>query len=246
MVKKRSSTLGEQSETGEFERERLKFKLNILQRDDLTEKQRDFIKLTLRRDTKVIFLAGCAGTSKTYISVLSSLILLNSKKINDILYIRGTAESGAKSLGYLPGMLNEKFKPYLMPLEDKLGELLNSDDINYLHNDRRISGAPINYMRGASFNDKVIIADEAQNFNIKELTTLMTRLGENNKMFIIGDFMQSDIGGRTGFKSFYDAFNTEESAERGIHCFEFGKEDIVRSELLTYIIDVIEGNFHNT
>ena len=91
-------------------------------------------------------------------------------------------------------------------------------------------------MRGASWRNKLIFADEAQNFTKKELTTLTTRIGEDTKIIIGGDFMQSDINGKTGFKEFFDIFDDDESKEMGIHTFSFTSRDIVRSEILKFII----------
>ena len=80
----------------------------------------------------------------------------------------------------------------------------------------------------------------SQNFTAKELTTLITRLGENSKLFICGDPMQSDINGKRGFKTISNLFNDQESNEKGIYCFDFCKEDIVRSEILKFIVGKLE------
>ena len=86
----------------------------------------------------------------------------------------------------------------------------------------------------------MIVADEAQNFTFKELVTLITRLGKNSKLFICGDFMQTDINGRTGYKKMFDLFNDEESRRKGIHSFSFTIEDIMRSQLQKYIIEKLQ------
>jgi len=71
--------------------------------------------------------------------------------------------------------------------------------------------------------------------------TLVTRIGKKTKMFICGDPLQSDINGKTGFRTMWKAFNDKESAEEGIHCFEFTKDDIMRSEILKFIVNKIEN-----
>ena len=109
----------------------------------------------------------------------------------------------------------------------------------------RIQAMPINYLRGASWKDKVVVADEAQNFTFKELTTLITRLGKNTKLFICGDFMQSDINGKTGYSKMFNLFKDKESEKNGIHCFSFTKDDILRSELQKYIIGKLEVAIKN-
>lgn len=223
------------------QRDKLKDSLFIYERDDLTEKQQKFIELLMDKETKIIFVNGPAGTSKTFLSVYCGLHLLNAKKVSDIVYIRTIVESASKGLGSLPGELDEKFGPFMMPLIDKLNEMLPKADVQALLKEERVQAVPINYLRGASFNARFLLADEAQNFTFQELTTLITRYGKFSKMVICGDTRQSDIGDRSGFGAFYDIFDTEDSKENGIHTFEFDKSDIVRSELLQFIVEKIEN-----
>jgi len=212
-----------------------KITLNSL---NLTEKQKGLVQLAIDNDTKIIFISGPAGSSKTYISVYSALRLLSQYNELDLIYIRTIIESAEKGLGALPGGLDEKFNPYILPLEDKLNEILptNTTIKKDLINKGRVQAMPINFLRGADWKSKVVILDEAQNATFKELTTLITRLGENSKLFICGDIMQSDINGRSGFSGMMDLFNDKESESRGIHTFRFTEEDIKRSEILKYII----------
>ncbi|HAI44630.1 MAG TPA: hypothetical protein DCM40_44290, partial [Maribacter sp.] len=74
------------------------------------------------------------------------------------------------------------------------------------------------------------------------LVTLITRIGENSKYFICGDPMQSDINGKTGFAPIMEIFDNEESKEQGIYTFRFTDEDIVRSEILKFIVNKLENN----
>ena len=129
----------------------------------------------------------------------------------------------------------------LEPFKDKLEELLSPVDIRYLQDEERIYGIPVGFCRGASWDEKVIIVDEAQNLSQKELITLMTRIGENSKMFICGDAMQSDIGNKTGFLPITELFADEISKSKGILGFKFTEEDIVRSELVKFIIQRLKS-----
>jgi len=158
-----------------------------------------------------------------------------------ITYVRTIAESGEKSLGALPGEMAEKINPYMMPMNEKLDELLIAGQASIVKDKEIIKGMPINYLRGASWRNEIVIADESQNFTFKELTTLMTRLGEGSKLLICGDPMQSDINGKSGFADMYSLFNDAESKEQGIHTFYFGPEDIKRSEILKYVISKIQN-----
>ena len=209
----------------------------------LTDKQKKFLALAFDEETNIMFVAGPAGSTKTYMAVYGALRLLSAKEELDLLYIRTVIESADKGLGALPGDIDEKFNPYTSPLDDKLTEMLPKTNTTKkeLLESGRISAMPINYLRGASWKDKVVIADEAQNFTYKELTTLLTRIGKNCKLFICGDFMQSDINGKSGFGPMFDLFNDEESRDKGIHAFRFGKEDVLRSQILKFIISKLES-----
>lgn len=214
---------------------------------DWTEKQKAFIDLALNKDTKIIFLSGPAGTSKSILAVYCALVMLNEKRISDIIYVRTIIESAAVSMGTLPGDEHSKLKYFVSVLNDKLEELLPAGDIKKLNMDERVKGMPVNYLRGASYNAKAIIVDEAQNGTFNELLTCLTRIGKFTKYFILGDPMQTDLKHKdqSGFKPMYDIFNTDKAKEEGIFCVEFGKEDIMRSEILKFIIEQVE-NYKNS
>lgn len=205
-----------------------------------TEKQQQLLKILLTDETKIVFIAGPAGTSKTFMAVYAALNLIDNNE-KDIIYIRTIAESGEKSLGSLPGTVGEKFQPYLLPLEDKIQEMIESTDAHRLRDDGRISASPVNFLRGSTLRDKIVIADEVQNFTFREITTLLTRIGEGSKIFLCGDFMQSDIKGKNGFHDFYNLFADEDSAQHGVFSFEFSEEDIKRSEILKFIVKKIRS-----
>lgn len=205
-----------------------------------TEKQQQLLKILLADETKIVFIAGPAGTSKTFMAVYAGLNLIDDNE-KDIIYIRTIAESGEKSLGSLPGTVGEKFQPYLLPLEDKIQEMIEATDAHRLRDDGRISASPVNFLRGSTLRDKIVIADEVQNFTFREITTLLTRIGEGSKIFLCGDFMQSDIKGKNGFHDFYNLFADEDSAQHGVFSFEFSEEDIKRSEILKFIVKKIRS-----
>ena len=205
-----------------------------------TTRQRKFLSTILDPEVKMFFVSGPAGSSKTYMSLYGCLRLMAEDTEKELLYVRSIAESADKGLGSLPGDMAEKFNPFLMPLYDKLEEIIFEGDTAFLKQKGRISAVPINFLRGANWNNKLIVADEAQNFTFKELTTLITRLGQDSKLIICGDFMQSDINGKTGFGEMFDLFSDEKSEQNGIHSFQFTRTDIVRSKILKFIISKLE------
>ena len=221
------------------QRNKLRSPLTIFQRE-LTPKQQEFINLALDKQSKLIFISGPAGTSKTYLAVYVALMLLNMRRMSDLIYIRSVVESADSKMGFLPGEADEKMAPYIQPLLDKLAELLPKNNIEILKKEERITAVPVGFLRGLNWNAKIIIADEAQNMTQKELLTMMTRTGEFSKVLILGDPEQSDINGKSGFIKMMSYFDDEESKEQGIHVFRFGEEDIVRSGLVRFIIKKIK------
>jgi phosphate starvation-inducible PhoH-like protein len=215
--------------------EKIKESVRIDERQ-LTSKQIELLNLLQNKTTKLVFISGPAGTAKTYTSILAGLTLLNHKRVSEIIYVRSIVESSDSKLGFLPGEMDEKMSPYIQPLIDKLEELLPKHDIDKLKKEERIHGFPINFLRGLSWNAKCIVADEAQNMTKKELTTLITRVGEFSKLFICGDPDQSDINGKSGFVPMMNVFDDEESRNNGVYVFKFGEDDIVRSGLVKFVL----------
>ena len=168
-------------------------------------------------DTNMAFVAGPAGSAKSYIAVLAGLELLKEKKITGIIYIRSVIESASRSIGALPGEIDDKFSPYAMP---------------------------VNFVRGLTFNDALVIVDEAQNLSKPELVTILTRFGKNTKYVICGDLNQSDIGKLSGFQEIYERFDTGECVDQKIHAFEFRESEIVRSKILKFIVKVLDAKRH--
>lgn len=234
--KKNSSTVKIKSEDFPLDKYiRLKFK-----KFELTKKQKQLLEIAFNRDTSIVFIHGPAGTAKTFTSVYAALQLFNMDQEKEILYVRTSAESGDRSLGFLPGSVDEKIGAFGMPLFDKLEKILNKDQSLELIDKNIVKIIPINYTRGGDWSDKIIIADEVQNYSQKELITLLTRIGENSKYFLCGDFMQSDIGNKSAIKKVTKLFDTEVAKSKGIHTFQFDIEDIMRSEILKFIIGELE------
>lgn len=203
----------------------------------LTDKQKDLLSLALDPKVHIIFIDGPAGSTKTYMAVYAALRLLSENDDLDITYVRTLAESAEKNMGSLPGNIEEKFCPYSKPLMDKLAEMLKPDVKSQITEgkDPRVELEPINFLRGSNWRNKVAIADECQNFTFNELFTMITRLGENSKLFICGDSMQSDIKS-SGFKEMFSLFDDYYSEEKGMHYFEFNEDDIKRHPLQKFII----------
>ena len=189
---------------------------------------------------------NCIVTHNTHLAVLCGLKQISgtkdgmSGKYSELIYIRSAVESSDSKIGYLPGGEDDKMGPYLVPLKEKLAEFLPNSDIQLLEKDQRIVSVPLGFVRGLNWNAKFIIADEVQNMSKKEIITLITRVGEFSKIIVLGDPYQSDIGTKSGFTTVYNMFNDDESKQNGIYTFEFTDEDIVRSELVKFIMKRIK------
>ncbi len=204
-----------------------------------TEKQKEFFRIALHPTTNIVFVNGPAGTAKTLLATYCGLQLMNMKLISDIMYLRSAVESSDQSLGYLPGSADDKLKFFNMPFVDKLQELLSESKAQKLEQDKRVSMFPVNFARGMNWTGKCIILDEAQNSTIKEITTVLTRMGRGSKCFILADPMQTDIRHEAkhgGFVKMSKVFSDEESLQHGIYNFEFTHDDIMRSELVKFLI----------
>lgn len=213
-----------------------KFKLN--------EVHNSFMELCMYKDTKMVFVDGPAGSGKSYLAVYAALQMLQKKEINNIVYLRSIAESGHKSIGALPGEVDLKFQPYIGPMLEKLEEIIGSKAGGELIKNGYIKCMPVNFVRGLTFRNSVVIMDETQNMSREEIVTCVTRFGENTKYIIIGDSFQSDIGSKSGFGKVRDAFDDEESDEKGIHNFVFTENEVVRSQILRFIVKKLENAPH--
>jgi phosphate starvation-inducible PhoH-like protein len=237
-MKKRTEASQDLSPYTEKKKKNVTFELKIKELP-WTEKQKKFIRLALEKETKIILVKGVAGTSKTLLSVYCSLLKMRDKKISEIYYSRVPVESSVHGIGYIKGDVGEKMHPYIQPMQDKLDELLGANDVRVLMEQQRIHGIPLGYLRGLNISNSSFIMDEAQNCRIEDFLLVMTRMAKFSTLFICGDVQQSDIK-KSGFDRVFEIFDTDEAKKMGIHTFEFGKEDILRSEILSYIIEKFE------
>lgn len=220
----------------------LNFKID--QKFHFNEHHKAFVDKAMSDDSHIIFCDGPAGSAKTYCAVYVALTQLRDKKVDEIIYIRSIVESATRKLGSLPGEVDEKFKPWSIPLVEKCDELVGKQITNMLFDSGYLKCVPVNFLRGSTFSNSVVIVDEAQNLEHSELVTILTRYGKNCKLFVIGDTRQSDIHEKSGFAKIMGAFDSHESLNNGISTSHFTEDDITRSKLLKYIVKVIAGIKH--
>lgn len=180
---------------------------------------------------------GPAGTGKTFLAIATAVRALEQHSVRRIILTRPVVEAG-ENLGFLPGSLQEKIDPYLRPLFDALGDLLDPDVLEKLISHEVIEIAPLAYMRGRTLNEAIIILDEAQNTTPEQMKMFLTRLGVGSKMIITGDITQIDRKGSTC--GLVDARRHIEHLN-DVEFIDFAAEDIVRHSLVSQIIGAYDG-----
>jgi phosphate starvation-inducible PhoH-like protein len=155
-----------------------------------TANQLKLVKSVLKND--MVFALGPAGTGKTYTAVAMAVRALKNKEIKKIVLTRPAVEAG-ENLGFLPGDLNEKLDPYLMPLFDALRDMIPGEKLNYYMENGTIQIAPLAFMRGRTLDNAFVILDEAQNSTQPQMKMFLTRMGKTAKFVITGDVTQIDL-----------------------------------------------------
>lgn len=174
-----------------------------------------------------IIVLGPSGTGKTYIAASYAANLYILRKIDKIIITRPAVSVG-KSLGALPGDIGEKFSPWLSPVLSVLEEQLGKGVVETGVKNGNIQMAPLEYMRGSSFKDAFVLADECQNLDVAQFKMLVTRIGDNCRLVMNGDIRQSDIKEQSGLSK---AIHLAKKYSIDACVVEFGIDDVVRSDI---------------
>ena len=203
-------------------------------------KSQEIYASTLRSKAKKIIIAtGPAGTGKTMFATEYGVRNFLLGKCDKLIFTRPSA-SVDEDLGYLPGTLEEKMAPWVRPIYDILYQFIHPKEVSELIEEKVIEIAPLGYMRGRTFKNAWIVADEMQNSTISQMKMLLTRLGENSRLVITGDLEQCDnIKELNGLDDFLDKFRGKRSSSIG--SFEFEKDDIQREEVVKEVLDIYGG-----
>ena len=179
----------------------------------------------------IVFGVGSAGTGKTYVAAGFAAGELFHRRVNKIILTRPNVEVG-RGLGFLPGTIEEKYAPYLLPFDSIFNKFLGKGFYEYALKNKDIEPVPLGFLRGTTFDNCIVLLDEAQNATREEMKMILSRIGKNCKMIISGDIEQSDIGDDSGLD---DAVNRLGGIS-GIEVIEFLDDDIVRSKMCKQII----------
>jgi phosphate starvation-inducible protein PhoH and related proteins len=184
----------------------------------------------------IIFAIGPAGTGKTMLAVQWAIDQLKYGDATKIIITR-PAVSVDEDHGFLPGTLNEKMEPWTKPIMDVFAENYNARDITNMINEGVIETSPLAYMRGRTFKNAVVIADEMQNATPSQMKMLLTRLGQSSKMVVTGDLQQADRPSNNGLLEFLKLYNNFED-HRYVDICHFTTSDIERHEAVKEILAI--------
>lgn len=181
----------------------------------------------------IVFAVGPAGTGKTYTAVALAVAALQNRLVQRIVLCRPAVEAG-EQLGFLPGGFRDKVDPYLRPLYDALGDMLNRDKLALFMEQNSVEIVPLAYMRGRTLNSAFVILDEAQNATTQQMKMFLTRIGANSRAIITGDITQIDLP-RREHSGLIQAQEVLKEVD-GIRFIEFDSSDVVRHHLVKKII----------
>jgi len=197
--------------------------------------QETYIDLLENDQRLIVFASGPAGTGKTMLAVLAALKAFRAGECSKILITRPAVGVDDEQHGFLPGTLDQKMEPWTRPIFDIVEEYYRPQEVTRLLEEKYIEIAPLAYMRGRTFKNSWIIADEMQNATPSQMKMLLTRLGENSKMVVTGDTQQADRrakdNGLLDFQSLMTNFKS-----RYIAGVEFAVTDVRRHPAVAEVL----------
>ena len=193
--------------------------------------------LKLQDPTKtMLFAVGPAGTGKTLLATQTAIKLLKDREIDKIIITR-PAVSVDEQHGFLPGTLEKKMEPWTRPIFDVFSEYYYAKEIQNMLVEGVIEVSPLAYMRGRTFKNAFIIADEMQNATPNQMKMLLTRIGENSRMVITGDLKQADRLEDNGLIEFIRLLR-EKGNLKHVDIVNFGQKDIERHPAVKEILEI--------
>ena len=207
-----------------------------------SDSQVEYVKMLEDSRYKMIIANGAAGTGKTLLACQSAIKELYDGDKDKIIITRPVVPV-EEDIGFLPGTLNKKMDPWTRPIMDIFNDFHSKNNLKNMMKENTIEISPLGFMRGRTFKNAFIIADEMQNCSPNQMIMLLTRLGINSKIVITGDLKQCDKDW-SGLKDLlekldlYYSNEKEKMREDGIGIIEFTNLDVQRSELVSKILKI--------
>ena len=213
-----------------------------------TPNQELYVNYLNNEETKLIIITGPAGTGKTLFACQKAIMDLKNSVIDKIIITRPIVPV-EEDIGFLPGNIKKKMEPWLKPIYDIFLNVYSKNELESMLNNEIIEICPLAFMRGRTFKNAFIIADEMQNSSPNQMIMLSTRLGDNSRMVITGDLQQTDIKRENGLHNIIDNINKYKRYEEDnslIKHVSLDAIDIERSEITKKIIEIYNYNSSNS
>jgi phosphate starvation-inducible PhoH-like protein len=202
------------------------------------ENQEAYLELLMDEDLSIVIATGPAGTGKTLLAMQAAIKALKEKRIDKIIVTRPAVGVEDEKHGFLPGSLTQKMEPWTKPLFDVLHEYYTTRETAHMVQDEIIEICPLAFMRGRTFKNAYIIADEMQNATPNQMKMLLTRIGDNSRILVTGDVKQTDRKiGDNGLLDFSKLLNSFRSAEH-VAGIEFNLRDIERHPAVEEVLRI--------
>lgn len=198
----------------------------------VTPAQRAYVYAIHNND--ITFGVGPAGTGKSYLAALMAMQYQTEGYVDRIVIARPAVNAGGEEIGFLPGGIQSKMDPYVRPIFDAFRTYWSQQTIQDYMARGTIEICPLAFMRGRTFINTFIVADEMQNATSDQLLMLLTRLGDGSKMVITGDPVQTDVNGYSCFHSAHDNLRFIDQ----IQFVTFENADVVRHPTVEKILNV--------
>ncbi len=203
-----------------------------------TENQKKLVNSI--KQNEITICSGLPGSGKTFLSCAEALKLIKTRpKYKRIVLVKSITPLKNEEIGHLPGDLKEKMAPIMESFTDNIRKLIGKTRMEKLIELGVIEIVPIAFARGRSIDNSIILIDEAQNISLDNIRTLMTRIGDNSKMVIMGDVKQKDIRNKkdSSLEIVLNKFNDVE----GFGCVELrSPEDVVRNPIIKIVEQIFD------